>query len=104
VVGQRLQSCLRKSDTAARMGGDEFALINESIADVKDIELIATKVTQAISMPVEIEGHRIDFTTSIGISIHTPHKDESGQLLREADIAMYEAKRTRNCYKFYDAV
>jgi diguanylate cyclase (GGDEF)-like protein/PAS domain S-box-containing protein len=101
VVGVRLQTCLRKSDTAARMGGDEFALINESLTSDKDIELIAAKVSQAVSLPIEIEGHVIQLTTSIGISVHTPSKEDAGQLLREADLAMYQAKQARNCYKIY---
>jgi diguanylate cyclase (GGDEF)-like protein/PAS domain S-box-containing protein len=101
VVGQRLQNCLRKADTAARMGGDEFALILESISNTRDIEAIAEKVAQSIRMPIEIEGHRIDLTTSIGISIQGPNNADAGQLLREADLAMYEAKRTRNCFKFH---
>ncbi len=102
VVGQRLQNCLRKSDTAARMGGDEFALISEGISDVKDVQLIADKILRAIGMPVEIERHTVYLTTSIGISVHNHHKTDAGQLLREADVAMYEAKRSRNCYKFYN--
>ena len=102
VVGQRLQNCLRKSDTAARMGGDEFALISEGISDVKAIQLIADKILQAICMPVELEGQVIHLTTSIGISVHNRHKSDAGQLLREADLAMYEAKRLRNCSRFYN--
>jgi diguanylate cyclase (GGDEF)-like protein/PAS domain S-box-containing protein len=101
VVGQRLQNCLRKSDTAARIGGDEFAIINESVSDVKDVELIAKKVSQAVSVPVEIEGQVIHLTTSIGISLYISTNEDAGQLIREADIAMYEAKRSRNCFKFY---
>lgn len=102
VVGQRLQGCLRKSDTAARMGGDEFALISEGINEVKDIQLVAQKILQTICMPVELEDRVIHLTTSIGISIHDLHKNDAGQLLREADLAMYEAKRSRNCFKFYN--
>lgn len=102
VVGQRLQNCLRKSDTAARMGGDEFALISEGIRDIKDIELIADKILRTIGMPVEVEGQVIHLTTSIGISVHRHHQTDAGQLLREADVAMYEAKHTRNCYRFYN--
>jgi diguanylate cyclase (GGDEF)-like protein/PAS domain S-box-containing protein len=101
VVGQRLQNCLRKSDTAARMGGDEFALILESISNTRDIEVIAEKVARSIGMPIEIDGHRIHLTTSIGISTQEPNNTDAGQLLREADLAMYEAKRTRNCFKFH---
>lgn len=102
VVGQRLQNCLRKSDTAARMGGDEFALISEGISNARDAQLIADKILRTIGMPVELEGQVVQLTTSIGISVHNHHKADAGQLLREADVAMYEAKRSRNCYKFYN--
>jgi diguanylate cyclase (GGDEF)-like protein len=102
IVGQRLQNCLRKSDTAARMGGDEFALISEGVSNVKDVQLIADKILRAIGMPVELESHVVQLTSSIGISVHNHHKTDAGQLLREADVAMYEAKRSRNCYKFYN--
>lgn len=103
VAGQRLQNCLRKSDTAARMGGDEFALIIEAISSPGDIELIAEKISRSVRMPIEIEGHTIHLTTSIGISVHTPNNGDAGQLLREADLAMYEAKRARDCFKFHGA-
>ena len=101
VVGQRLQNCLRKSDTAARMGGDEFALISEGAGDVKSLQRVAEKILQNICMPVELESQVIHLTTSIGISIHNLRQQDAGQLLREADLAMYEAKRSRNCFKFY---
>ena len=102
IIGQRLTSCLRKSDTAARMSGDEFALINEGIADVEGIEFIANKVLQIISNPMEIEGHVIQLSGSIGISVCHPESADMVAPLRQADIAMYEAKRTRNCYHFYN--
>lgn len=101
VVGQRLQNCLRKSDTAARMGGDEFALITEGVTGLEAVRSIASKVLQAISSPVEIEGHTVHLTVSIGISIcSTPNQDVT-ILLRQADIAMYRAKQIRNCYHFF---
>jgi diguanylate cyclase (GGDEF)-like protein/PAS domain S-box-containing protein len=101
IVGQRLQSCLRKSDTAARMSGDEFALINEGITDMEGVRSIANKVLEIISNPVEIEGHTIQLTVSIGISLFSPSSGDTAAVLRQADMAMYQAKRIRNCYQFY---
>ena len=101
IVARRLQTCLRKSDTAARMGGDEFTLILEEVADLESCKLIAQKVLDTLSHVMEIEGHRIQVTASIGISLLTPECEDAATLLRWADIAMYHAKRLHNCYKFY---
>lgn len=102
IVARRLQACLRKSDTAARMGGDEFTLILEEVADVEGCNLIAQKVLDTLSQVMEIEGHRIRVTASIGISLLTSESEDAATLLRRADIAMYHAKRLRNCYRFYN--
>jgi diguanylate cyclase (GGDEF)-like protein/PAS domain S-box-containing protein len=101
VIGQRLQNCLRKSDTAARMGGDEFALINEGVTGPEAVRAIAGKVLQALSSPVEIEGHTVHLTVSIGISICSAQNNDVTLLLRQADMAMYRAKQARNCYHFF---
>lgn len=101
IVGQRLQNCLRKSDTAARMGGDEFALINEGVNDLQGVRSIANKVLQTIATPVEIEGRTVHVTVSVGVSVCVSEHEDVTLLLRQADIAMYQAKRTRNCYQFF---
>ena len=101
IVSKRLQSCLRKSDTVSRMGGDEFALINEETEDIEAIKQIAQKVLDVLSQPMEFEGQRFDVTASIGISLYSSDCKDAITLLRQADIAMYSAKRSRNCYKFY---
>ena len=101
VVGQRLQKCLRRSDTAARMSGDEFAIIAEAVTDLESIQAIASKLLQAIANSMEIEAHSFQLTVSIGISVHTITTTDIPSLLRQADMAMYQAKRTRNCYRVY---
>lgn len=102
IVSQRLQNSLRKSDTAARMGGDEFAFINEGVADLDGIRSIAHKILHTISTPLEIEGQAFQITASIGITIYSSKGEDVSALLRQADIAMYRAKRARNCYRFYN--
>lgn len=102
LMAQRLHNCLRKSDTAARMGGDEFTLINEDVTDVDACVLVAQKVLSAISEPMQIEDHTFVVTASIGISLYPVDSDDATTLLREADIAMYQAKRARNCFRFYN--
>ena len=101
IAARRLQTCLRKSDTAARMGGDEFTLIIEGLADLDGCKLIAQKVLKTLSQPMEIEGKSIRVTASVGISLLMPESDNAATLLRKADIAMYHAKRFRNCYQFH---
>ena len=102
VAALRLQTCLRKSDTAARMGGDEFTLIIEEANDLETCSSIAQKVLETLSPPMELDGKVLKVTASIGISFLSPENDNAATLLRKADIAMYQAKRTRNCYKFYE--
>lgn len=101
-VSQRLVNSLRKSDTAARMGGDEFALINEGIADLEGIRSIAHKILQTISTPLEIEDKVFQLTASIGISVYSFNNEDVSALLRHADIAMYQAKQVHNSYQFYN--
>jgi diguanylate cyclase (GGDEF)-like protein len=102
IVSQRLQSTLRKSDTAARMGGDEFAFINEGVSDLGSIRSIAHKILQTISNPLEIEDRIFQLTASIGISVYSFNDEDVSALLRHADIAMYRAKQAHNSYQFYN--
>ncbi len=102
IVSQRLQNALRKSDTAARIGGDEFALINEAVIDLEGIRFIAHKILQIVSAPLEIEGQTFQLTASIGISVYSFNGEDVSALLRHADIAMYRAKQAHNSYQFYN--
>lgn len=102
VAGQRLQTCLRKSDTAARMGGDEFILIMTDVKGSENCTLIAQKVLDILSQPIHVDGREFKITASIGISLFSPKNQEAASLLRQADIAMYQAKHSRNCYRLYD--
>ncbi len=101
VAAQRLQTCLRKSDTAARMGGDEFTLIMTEVKNAESCARIAQKVLDTLSIPMEVDGHTFIVTASIGVSLLSPGNDEASTLLRQADIAMYQAKQSRNCYRLY---
>jgi diguanylate cyclase (GGDEF)-like protein len=92
-VAQRLKSRFRQSDTLARIGGDEFTLILDNVQTWADGDKAATSVLEVLKEPFELEGHSIKMTASIGISIFPDHGSEGGQLLQQADCAMFAAKR-----------
>jgi diguanylate cyclase (GGDEF)-like protein/PAS domain S-box-containing protein len=92
-IAGRLQKCLRAGDTAARFGGDEFALIIDSIESPNHLIHVAERIIDSLRASIELEGHEIHSTPSIGIALSRSSKDNVDELLRNADAAMYEAKR-----------
>ena len=102
-VSQRLQGCLRLGDTAARLGGDEFTLLLENISDVSDAVRVAERITDALASPVELSNQRIFVSTSTGIALATGANSQPGNLLRDADVAMYAAKKEgKGGYKLFN--
>jgi diguanylate cyclase (GGDEF)-like protein len=91
-VSQRLLGLLRKSDTVARMGGDEFLLILPEMSQPEDAILTAERILEALSTPFTLEGYQVNITTSIGISFFPDDGDNADSLIKKADIAMYKAK------------
>ncbi|RLD04479.1 MAG: hypothetical protein DRI65_10605 [Chloroflexota bacterium] len=103
-VGQRLVGLLRKSDTVARMGGDEFLLILPEMKQHQDAVLTAERILSALSTPFLLDGNQINITTSIGIVFFPDDGTEVDDLIKKADIAMYKAKeKGGNIYHFYTA-
>jgi diguanylate cyclase (GGDEF)-like protein len=90
-AAQRLVKSTRPSDTVARLGGDEFAILLEGIRSETDVERIATPITAAFNRPLMLDGRETDASASIGVACSRPG-DDAEQLLRNADIAMYNAK------------
>ncbi|MFZ6748445.1 bifunctional diguanylate cyclase/phosphodiesterase [Undibacterium sp. Ren11W] len=109
-VAERLTSCVRDVDTVARLGGDEFLImldnLNSKIDDAaKQSELIAEKVLLLLSQTYHLDGHEHHSTASIGIALFTDYQGQSGieELLKRADLAMYQAKAAgRNTLRFYN--
>lgn len=103
MVSQRLKNCLRRSDTLARQGGDEFvALLGELHSD-NDINLITDKMIESLLGQFTIGNYTLTVSASIGVSIYPDNGDTSVQLLRHADLAMYRAKNMgRNRIEFFE--
>jgi diguanylate cyclase (GGDEF)-like protein len=103
VVASRLLACVRDIDTVARLSGDEFAIIQSSIDRPSDAAALAMRIREAIRAPIDLNGHQIVVDASIGISIAPDDGTELDELLKTADIALYEAKNTgRGTYCFYE--
>jgi diguanylate cyclase (GGDEF)-like protein/PAS domain S-box-containing protein len=100
----RLQQMMRKSDTLARLSGDEFVVLCEEIGSEDQAMLLADKILQAFSKPLKVEEHTIYTPLSVGIALYDQEMVNAHDLLRAADMAMYQAKKAGgNRYKLYDA-
>lgn len=103
VVADKLKGILRKVDTVARIGGDEFVLLLPEQKDVQTSLQIAAKIMDVFRDAVVLEGHSLIVTSSIGISLYPNHGTDIDALLKNADKAMYQAKQAgRNQYRLHD--
>ncbi|RAI45752.1 bifunctional diguanylate cyclase/phosphodiesterase [Rhodoplanes roseus] len=103
LVAQRLRHCVREQDTAARIGGDEFAVIQDGISSVDDARNLAERLIGVISAPYLIEGHEITVTPSVGIATTLDDSRVADDLLNHADMALYRAKaRGRRSHCFFE--
>ncbi|HKK01363.1 MAG TPA: EAL domain-containing protein, partial [Desulfuromonadales bacterium] len=101
-VARRLSSTIRRSDTLARQGGDEFILLIEQASTVETVAVLADKLLESLSAPLEVDGRQTHITGSIGISMYPADGADPNTLIRNADIAMYQAKNSgRQAYRFY---
>jgi diguanylate cyclase (GGDEF)-like protein/PAS domain S-box-containing protein len=92
-VARRLRSCLRSADTAARLGGDEFGVLLEGVPDIDQAVAVAERILAALSEPFSIGGLPVPLRGSIGVALGHAQAASADELLRDADIAMYAAKR-----------
>jgi diguanylate cyclase (GGDEF)-like protein/PAS domain S-box-containing protein len=91
-VAGRIRAVLRTGDTAARLGGDEFTILIENVSGLPAAERAAERLLESLRRPFELDGHQIVITASIGIAVGLAASDDPDELLRSADIALYEAK------------
>lgn len=102
-VTKRLQSCLRADDFLARLGGDEFAIIFSDLEEYNAAGMVAKKIIEVLTPSYNLEGQEIHSSSSIGIACYPKDGENQEELLKNADIAMYHAKKTgRNNYKFFN--
>lgn len=101
-IALRLHEGVRDMDTVARLGGDEFVVVLEGVHDLDDVVFVANKLLVTLARPMEISGHEITTTVSIGVSIFPDDGADTDELLKNADIAMYKAKEAgKNNCQFY---
>ena len=103
MVGERLKALVRDTDTIARMGGDEFAIVQVTLSQAADATAHAQRVIAAISEPYEIEGLQVVTGTSIGIAVAPTDGTSADQLIKNADLALYRAKGDgRGTFRFFE--
>ena len=101
-VSQRLLKAVRPTDLLARLGGDEFTILIESARNVKDVLCICDRIQELLALPLNIDGYTFAVTASIGVVMSSDLYNCANDMLRAADIAMYEAKRQgRACHRLF---
>ena len=83
---------MRQGDLVARLGGDEFAIIQANVRDTDSSEALAARIVETISKPYEINGHRIEISTSIGMTLAPRDGTDADRLMKNADLALYRTK------------
>ena len=107
-VAQRLSTCVREGDTVARLGGDEFVVILEDLGgSVEEVaahcKAVGEKIFDALNLSYPLAGHEVRSTPSIGIALFEGAQDSIDELLKQADLAMYQSKTSgRNTLRFFD--
>lgn len=101
-VAKRIKNLVRKEDTVSRYAGDEFVVFMENIPDAKNPAKLAQKLIETFNAPVYIKGYRLKISTSVGISLFPQDGNDTDTLIKNADAAMYRAKKEgRNNFQYY---
>jgi diguanylate cyclase (GGDEF)-like protein/PAS domain S-box-containing protein len=104
-VANRVRSTMRAQDLVVRMGGDEFVVVMKGVVDTDEVREAATRVINALSAPMVIDGRTLVTTVSIGVALYPHDGADMGELLRHSDTAMYQAKdRGRNNFQLFSPV
>jgi diguanylate cyclase (GGDEF)-like protein/PAS domain S-box-containing protein len=104
-LAKRLSLNIEEGDTIARLGGDEFVIVINSLSASYKIETVASEILESVNTPFDIDSHRIHISGSMGITIYPTDSSDVDTLLRHADQAMFEAKKSgRSTYKIYNPI
>ena len=99
----RLKACMRETDTLARIGGDEFALIQLGVDEATQAQALCRRLLTALVEPFDLDGQEVIITASIGVALAPNDADEPARLLQHADVALYRAKdEGRNAFRFFE--
>ncbi len=102
-IAGRLRECLRPNDIVARLGGDEFTILVEGEYELKEVLKIAERLQEKFAMPFDLSGHEIYSSASIGILHRSENHLSPEDMMRDADTAMYQAKRAgKACHEVFD--
>jgi diguanylate cyclase (GGDEF)-like protein len=102
VVAERLKECVRASDTVARLGGDEFGLVLPGQIDPGELELLLEKLSLSVERPIDHDGLPLTIESSIGVAFSPDHGHDVAELMKKADVAMYQAKQARHRHALYE--
>ena len=102
-VSRRIRNCLRSGDTAARFGGDEFTILLETLREVDDAIRVTDRVLDVLHEPFTVGTHEVSVSASVGIALSNVDTAQPPDLLRNADMALYQAKRTKGRYEVFRA-
>jgi diguanylate cyclase (GGDEF)-like protein len=102
-VALRLIGVVRNSDTLARMGGDEFAILLTQVTDKEALQNFLRRITRAMTLPFVLEGMKLDAQASMGVAICPEHGRDADTLIQRAEVAMYAAKQQKNGYAIYSS-
>jgi len=101
-AAKRIRANVRDQDTVARLGGDEFAVILEGVSEAKEVLPVIERIVDSLREVTTVDGHEVNTSTSIGIAMYPENGNNLSELLRAADLAMYQAKSSgRACYQFF---
>ena len=94
-IARRLRAAVRPSDSVGRLGGDEFAVLVESVVHERDVDAVVDRVQDALGRPFNVDGHEIRASASVGRALASEHGPRPLDLLRAADLSMYQVKTAR---------
>jgi diguanylate cyclase (GGDEF)-like protein/PAS domain S-box-containing protein len=101
-IAERLHKCGRETDTVSRQAGDEFLLVLPGLSELESVNIVADKIIEQLAQPFDIDGTALSISCSMGIAIYPEDAKDGETLVKNADVAMYNAKRAgRNTFRFY---